>query len=96
MPKRVDTLFSQSQMETVKLSGGDQGMRKSTSTRNQPERGEKLRDDLREESDGSQQIDTRMDDREARSDSWSIEGKYIYRHHVEPGVQLTVPRKNHS
>ena len=71
-------------------------MGKSTSTRNQPERDEKLRDDLREESDGSQQIDTMMDDRKVRSDSWSIVKKYIYRHHVEPGVQLTVPRKNHS
>ena len=68
-------------------------MRKSTSTRNQLGRGEKLRDDLRGEPDGSQQIDAMMDDREARSDSWSIEGKYIHRHHVEPGVQLTVPRK---
>ena len=96
MPKKGGNFLFPIADGTVKLSGGDNGMRKSTSTRNQPERGEKLRDDLRGEPDGSQQIDVMMDDREARSDSWSIEGKYIHRHHVEPGVQLTVPRKNHS
>ena len=31
-----------------------------------------------------------MDDREAQNNFWSIEGKYTYRHHVEPGVQLYV------
>ena len=45
---------------TVKLSG-DQGFRKSTLIRDQPERGAELRDDLRRESDGSQPIDTVMD-----------------------------------
>ena len=44
------------------------------------------------ESDGSQPTGTVMDDREARHDFWSIEGSYIHRHHVEPGVQLYVPK----
>ena len=47
---------------TVKLSGGDQGIRKSTSIRDHSERGEERRVDLRGESDGSQPTDTMMDD----------------------------------
>ena len=31
---------------------------------------------------------------EARNDFWSIEGNYIYRHHVEPRVQLYAPTEN--
>ena len=80
---------------TFKLAGGDQGIRKSTLIRDDPERGE-LRDDLRGESDGSQRIDTMMDDREVRNDFWSIEGNYMYRHHVGPGVSSLCRRKNHS
>ena len=34
-----------------------------------------------------------MDDREARNDFRLIEGNYIYRHHVEPGVQLHLPKE---
>ena len=68
-------------------------MRKSTLIWDQPERGAELRDDLRGESDGSQPTDTMMDDREARNDFWSIEGNYIYRQHVEPWVQLYVPKE---
>ena len=30
------------------------------------------------------------DDSEARNVFWSIEGEYIYRHHVEPRVKLCV------
>ena len=33
------------------------------------------------------------DDREARNDLRSIEGNYIYRHHVEPRVKLGVPKE---
>ena len=57
---------------------------------------EELRDDLRGESDGSQPIDTVMDDREARNVFWSIVGNYIYRHHVEPRVQLHVPDQENA
>ena len=52
-----------------KLSGGDQGIRKSTLIRDDPERGE-LRDDLRGESDGSQPLDTLPEDGEVRNDFW--------------------------
>ena len=34
-----------------------------------------------------------MEDREARNDFRSIEGNYIYRHHVKTRVQLFVPKE---
>ena len=67
---------------TVKLSEGDQVFRKSTLIR------EVRKDDLLEESDGSQSSDTMTNDSEVRNDSWSIEGNHIYRHHMEPRVKL--------
>ena len=33
------------------------------------------------------------DDAEAGKDFWSIEGDFIYRHHIEPRVQLYVPQE---
>ena len=33
------------------------------------------------------------DDREGRKDFWSIERNFIYRHHVQPRVQLNVPKE---
>ena len=76
----------------LKLSGGDQGIRKSTSMLDKPERGEELRDDLRGES-ASQPLDITTDDSGARNDFWSIEANCIYGHHVEPRVQLFVPKE---
>ena len=51
--------------------------------RDHPVRGEEPSGDLRGSSDKSQPLD----------DFWSIEGNYIYRHHVEPRVQLCVPKE---
>ena len=78
---------------TVKLSGGDQVFRKSTSIQVCPARGEEHNDGLQGESDGSQLLDTLTDDSVARNDCWSIEGSYIQRHHVEPEVELYVPKE---
>ena len=33
------------------------------------------------------------DDSEARTDFWSIQGDFIYRHQNEPRVQLCVPKE---
>ena len=44
-------------------------------------------------SDRSQPIDEITDDEEARIDFWSIQGDFIYRHHIEPRVQLCVPKE---
>ena len=60
----------------VKLSGGDQVLRKSTLIRDSPERGEE-QGDLRRESDGSPPPqDSSPDDGEARNDFWSTSGNY--------------------
>ena len=33
------------------------------------------------------------DDAEAREDFWSIQGDFIYRHNIEPRVELYVPKE---
>ena len=72
---------------TVKNSGRDHEIRKSTLTRDQSVRSEELSGDLQGSSDMSQQIDETKDDAEAGKDFWSIQGDFIYRHHTEPRVQ---------
>ena len=62
-----------------------------------PERGED-QEVLRGESDGLSsptplQDDSTRDDAEAKNDFWSITGDFIYRHHVEPRVELSVPKE---
>ena len=37
--------------------------------------------------------DETKNDAEARNDVWSIEGDSIYRHHVEPRVEVYVPKE---
>ena len=79
---------------TVKLSGGDEVLRTSTSIRDSPDRGEE-QGNLRGESDGSPPPfqDSLPDDGEARNDFRSISGNYIYRHHVEPTAKLYMPKE---
>ena len=53
---------------------------------------------LRGESDGLSpptplQDDSTPDDAEAEKDFWSVTGDFIYRHHVEARVKLSVPRE---
>ena len=81
----------------IKVSGGDQRLRTSTSIRDRPERGEE-QEVLRGESDGlsspsSQQADSTRGGAEAKNDFWSITGDFVHRHHVEPRVKLYVPRE---
>ena len=56
-------------------------------------RSEDLREDLQGNSEKSQPTDETKDDAEARSDFWSMEGDFICRHHVEPRVQLHLPKE---
>ena len=51
-----------------------------------------LSGELQGEPEGFQPSETK-DDAEARKDFWSIQGDFIYRHHVEPRVQLFVPKE---
>ena len=69
---------------TAKMSGRYHGIHKSTPIRDQPDRGERPQ---------SQPVDEMTDDAEARNDFWSIGGDFIYRHHVEPRVQLYVAKE---
>ena len=75
---------------TARVSGRDHEVRESALRREQPVRSEDLREDLRGNSEKSQPIDETKDDAEARNDFGSVEGAFIYRHHVEPRVQLHV------
>ena len=73
----------------IKLLGGDQHMRTSTSIRDRPIRGES-RVGFLGESEGSlpPPHDSFPDAGEAINDFWSMSGNFIYRHHVEPRVKL--------
>ena len=67
--------------------------RTSTRIRVHPDRGEE-QGNLPGESDGSPPLqDSLLDGGEARNDFWSNSGNRIYRHHVEPSVQLYVPKE---
>ena len=78
----------------IKLLGGDQDLRTSTSIRHRPIQGESHIDFLGE-SEGSlpQPQDSFLDASEAINDFWSMSGNFIYRHHVEPRVKLYSPRE---
>ena len=80
---------------TVKLSGGDQVLRTSTSVQDRQDRGEE-QENLLGESDGSSAPlqDSKPDDGEAINDFWSMSGNIIHRHHVEPRVKLNVPSED--
>ena len=80
---------------TVKLSGGDQVLRRSTLIQDRPDRG-KEQEDLLVESDGSSSTpfhESSLYGGEARNDFWSVSGNFVYRHHDEPRVKLYVPRE---
>ena len=78
----------------IKLLGGDQHMRTSTSIRDRPIRG-KSRVDFLGKSEGSlpPPHDSFPDASEAINDFWSVSGNFIHRHHVEPRVKLYSPRE---
>ena len=78
----------------IKFIGGDQDLRTSTLIREHPIRGEGQRDFLGE-TEGSlpQPQDSLPDAGEAINDFWSMSGNFIYRHHVEPRVELYVPKE---
>ena len=75
----------------AKLSGRNYEFQEPTLGRESTVR----RDNLSGESQGDReefQTETK-DDAEAREDFWSIQGDFIYRHHIEPRVQLYVPQE---
>ena len=70
---------------TAKLSGREHEFREPTLRREQLVRSEDL--------EGFQPTETK-DNAEARRDFWSIQGDFIYRHHIEPRVQLYAEGRN--
>ena len=78
----------------IKTPGEDQELRTSTLIRPRPSRGEGHVDFLGE-SEGSfpQPHDSLPVAGEAMHDFWSMSGSFIYRHHVEPRVELYSPRE---
>ena len=78
----------------IKTPGEDQALRTSTLIRPRPNRGEGHVDFLGE-SEGSlpQPHDSLPVAGEAMHDFWSMSGSFIYRHHVEPRVELYSPRE---
>ena len=86
----MKTLFSIAD-GTANMSGRDYKLREPTLKREQPVRSEDLRGDLQGEPEGFQPTETK-DDAEAWKDFWSIQGDFIHRHHIDPRVQLYVPK----
>ena len=78
----------------IKTPGEDQALRQSTLIRPRPNRGEGHIDFLGE-SEGSfpQPDDSFPVAGEAMHDFWSMSGSFIYRHHVEPRVELYSPKE---
>ena len=77
---------------TAKLSGRVHEFREPTLRRAQPVGSEDLSGELQGEPEGPQPTETK-DDAEARADFWSMQGGFICRHHIEPQVQLIVPKE---
>ena len=78
---------------TAKFSGRDHKFREPTVWREQPVRSEDLSGELQDEAGESQRTES-TDDAEARADFWSMQKvTSISRHHIEPRVQLHVPKE---
>ena len=77
---------------TAKLSVRDHEFREPTPRREQLVGSEDLCGELQGEQEGPQPTESK-DDAEARRDFRSKQGDFIYRHHVEPRVQLCVPKE---
>ena len=84
--------FSRSQMEQQKCQEETTNSKHPTLRREQPVRSENLIGEIQGESEESQPAEP-IDDAEAHSDFWSIQGDFICRHHNEPRVQLYVPKE---
>ena len=79
---------------TVKISGENHDLRKSALIRDSPDTEEKYKIIFEENRTGllsTLRQDSSWYDGEAKSDFWSISGDFIYRHLVEPRVNLYVP-----
>ena len=74
------------------LSGRDYEFQESTLRREHTARRENLSGESQGDKEEFQPEETK-DDGETQEDFWSIQGDFIYRHHIEPRVQLYVPKE---
>ena len=77
---------------TAQLLGRDYEFREPTLWRKQTVWSEDLGGEIQGELEEPQPTESK-DDAEARKDFWSIQGDFIYRHHIEPRVQLYVSKE---
>ena len=77
---------------TAKWSGRDYEFREPSLRLRQTVGSEDLSGELQGESEEPQPTEPK-NDAEARKDFWSIQGDFIYQHHIEPRVQLYVPKE---
>ena len=79
----MENLYSLWQMVQQHLSGRDHEFQEPTLRREPTVRRENLSGESQGEREAFQPEETK-DDAETREDFWSIQGDFIYRHHVEP------------
>ena len=77
---------------TAKLLGRDYEFREPTRRREPTVRSEDCSGELHGEPGESQPTES-TDDADARRDFWSTQSDFIYRYHIEPRVQLYVPKE---
>ena len=77
---------------TAKLFERDHEFREPPPWGDQPVGSEDLGGELQGEPEVLQPTESRYD-AEARKVFWSVQGAFIYRHHIEPRVQLFVPKE---
>ena len=77
---------------STELSGRDYEFRELTLRREQTVRRESFSGESQGEAEESQRTESR-DDVDAQKDFWSIQGDFIYRHHIVPRGQLYVPKE---
>ena len=77
---------------SAKLPGRDYEFQEPTLRREFTVRRENLSEESHDDREEFQP-EEREDDAEARKDFWSIQGYFIYCHHIEPTVQFYVPRE---
>ena len=83
---------------TVKMAGGDQGLRTPTFAQTEEKNDEFFKENQtgflpttnNHLFDSKAQDDSTLNDAEATNDFWSISGDFIFRHHMEPPVKLYV------
>ena len=88
-PQRREYFIFPVENGTAKLSGRDEEFREPTPRREQYVGSEDLSGELQRRTG---RVSTK-DDAEARKDFRSIQGDVMYRHHIEPRVQLFVPKE---